>query len=308
MHIEGVLLQCYSAIMQFNNWNDLRFLLALKRGRSLSGAAQLLGVDDTTVSRRLTALQTALGLILCGRQPDGSLRLSSVGEALISHIEAMEHEVELIGEMLGSDKDSCAGTVRLTSVPIVINRLLAPEVGSLLDAHPDLGLDLIPDTRDFSLTHREADIAVRLSRPTTGGTNIKSRRIGQLHYSAYALQHHSNREAMRLPWITYDETLAHMPQAQWINRATKGRTSELVGVRVHDAETALEIVLNGLGRTLLPNVVAERHKGLQRLVMKDMPDPPTRDLWILTHVEQIKLRRIVEVTAWLENVLKPSTV
>jgi len=293
--------------MQLKNWNDLRYLLALKRGRSLSGAARLIGVDDTTVSRRLSALQTAAGTIIFRRQPDGSLQLTSKGEAMALHVEAMEHRIDLIGEMLGSDQDVCVGTVRLTSVPIVVNRLLAPQIGSLLDAHPGLEVELVPDSRDLNLTRREADLAVRLARPTTGGTNVKARRIGRLAYSVYALGEYSTREAVRLPWITYDETLAHMPQARWITRAIKGRTDKLSGVRVHDAETALEAVIAGLGRTLLPTVVADRDERLRRLGTGKGTTPPSRELWLLAHADQLELRRIAAVIAWIEEVVELMT-
>lgn len=307
LQIEGEALHCYSAEMQFNNWSDLRYVLALKRGRSLSGAARLLGVDDTTVSRRLTALQKATGASLWQRQPDGSLQLTASGEAMALHVEAIEHRVDLIGEMLGSERDGCVGTVRLTSVPIVINRLLAPRVGSLLSGHPGLEIELFADSRDFSLTRREADLAVRLARPTTGGTSVKARRIGQLDYSVYSSRDYSAREAACMPWITYDETLAHMPQAQWITRVTKGRTDEVAGVRVHDAETAMEAVLAGLGRTLLPNVIADSNERLRRLAVEQMAVPPSRDLWLLAHVDQLELRRIVAVTAWIEKVVTATT-
>ncbi len=293
--------------MQFKNWNDLRYLLALKRGRSLSGAARLIGVDDTTVSRRLSALQFAAGTELYRRLPDGSLQLTSNGEAVALRVEAMEHQVDLIGEVFGSDQDACVGAVRLTSVPIVVNRLLTPQIGSLLDTYPGLEVELVPDSRDLNLTRREADLAIRLARPTTGGTNVKARRIGQLGYSVYASREYSTREVADLPWITYDETMAHIPQAQWITRITKGRTESLAGIRVHDAETALEAVIAGLGRTLLPSVIADRNESLRRLKTEEGTTPPSRELWLLAHADQLELRRIRAVIAWIENVAELTT-
>ena len=84
--------------MQIKNWNDLRYLLALKRGRSISAAAKLLRVDDTTVSRRLAVLQRQTQLPLFIRQPDGSHALTPKGDAIACAIEAMEHQTNIIHE------------------------------------------------------------------------------------------------------------------------------------------------------------------------------------------------------------------
>lgn len=75
--------------MQLNNWNDLRYLLAIKRGSTITAAARLLSVDDTTVSRRLAALQVASGSTLFSRQPDGRLRLTASGDAIAQCAEIM---------------------------------------------------------------------------------------------------------------------------------------------------------------------------------------------------------------------------
>ena len=155
--------------MQLKNWNDLRYLLAIKRSSTITAAARLLSVDDTTVSRRLAALQVASGSTLFSRQPDGRLRLTASGDAIAQCAEIMERQVDLTNASLGAGHGQYAGSVKLTSVPIVANRLLVPAIGKLLDRHPALQLELIPESRDLSLSRREADLAIRLARPSTGG-------------------------------------------------------------------------------------------------------------------------------------------
>lgn len=290
--------------MQLKNWNDLRYLLAVKRARSLTAAARQIGVDSTTVSRRLSALQVAMGTQLYRRQPDGSLQLTSNGEAVVRRIEAMDHQVDLIAEALGADDDPCAGVVRLTSVPIVVNRLLAPQIGGLLSTHPKLEIELVPDSRDLSLTRREADLAIRLARPTTGGTNVKARRIGELDFSVYAARNYSVKKTKELPWITYDEAMAHLPQARWIARTTKGQTDALAGLKVHDAETALEAACAGLGKTLLPNVIANKEDRLRRLRGEETSPTPSREVWLLAHRDQLELRRTRTVIKWIETAVR----
>jgi DNA-binding transcriptional LysR family regulator len=287
--------------MQLKNWNDLRYLLAVKRGRSLAAAARQIGVDDTTVSRRLAALQSSVGAQLYRRLPDGSLQLTSQGEAVACRVEYMDHQIDLIAEICGSSPDQCVGSVRLTSVPIIINRLLTPQIGQLLTAHAKLDVELVPDSRDLSLTRREADISIRLARPTTGGSNVKAWRIGDLNYAVYTSRDYSAKKAAGLPWITYDETMARLPQAQWIARVTKGQTSQLSGLRVHDAETAFEAAIAGIGRALLPSVIANRDDRLMRFNIKGGIPLPSREIWLLAHADQLELRRIRAVISWIEK-------
>jgi DNA-binding transcriptional LysR family regulator len=111
--------------MQPRNWNDLRFLLAIRRGQTLRAAARQLQVDDTTVSRRLAALQSNLGTRLVRRRGDNRWVLTEVGEMVACRAEAMEQHFQLIGPSVGDDRDPYIGTVRVTSVPILTNRLLA---------------------------------------------------------------------------------------------------------------------------------------------------------------------------------------
>jgi DNA-binding transcriptional LysR family regulator len=149
---------------------------------------------------------------------------------------------------------------------------LVPAIGKLLDRHPTLQVELIPESRDLSLSRREADLAIRLARPSTGGANVKARRIGTLLYSVYAARSYSVKAAARLPWITYDDTLAHLPQAKWIAKAASGSVDNIYRLRVHDAETAMESVLAGLGKTLLPTLIGEREShvfsGLKQMLFR----------------------------------------
>jgi DNA-binding transcriptional LysR family regulator len=180
---------------------------------------------------------------------------------------------------------------------------LVPAIGKLLDRHPALQVELIPESRDLSLSRREADLAIRLARPSTGGATVKARRIGTLQYSVYAARSYSVKAAAKLPWITYDDSLAHLPQARWIAKAASGSVNDICRLRVHDAETAMESVLAGLGRTLLPTAIAEREPRLRRLETDARSPLPLREMWLHAHADQIDLGRIVAVISWLENVV-----
>jgi len=289
-----------TAKMQDLNWNDLRYVLAVSRGGTLSGAAKLLRVDDTTVARRLTALQERAGARLYQRLADGMLRLTTAGERAALHAERIEREFGLLDAALSGTRGTVAGTVRVTSVPIVVNRLLIPAVPDFLRRHPGLNLELIADARDLSLTRRETDLALRLARPKTGGSRVTARRIGALHYDVYAAAGHSPREVNKLPWVTYDEEMAHLPQARWMASAA-GR-DDTARLRLNAAEAVLAAVAGGLGRSLLPCAIADRDPRLGRFHTKRRAAPLTRELWLLVHSELRTLARIEAVIAWLERI------
>jgi DNA-binding transcriptional LysR family regulator len=286
------------------NWNDLRYILAVQRGRSLTAAARLLGVDQTTVARRLAAIQEALGARLYQRMTDGKLQLTPSGERAALHAEMIETEIGIgaLDLALAGADDVVCGTVRVTSVPIIINRILVPTAPTLLKRHPKLQLELVADARDLSLTRRETDLALRLGRPKIGGTKVTARRIGALRYEVYAAASCSAREARMLPWVTYDTAMAHLPQARWI-AATVARSHETIAaVHVNDAEGLLEAVIAGLGRSLLPCVIADADSRLQKLGGKLRGSVLSRELWLLTHSELRTFGRIEAVVEWIEQI------
>jgi DNA-binding transcriptional LysR family regulator len=291
-----------SAKMQQANWNDLRYLLAVARGETLAGAARLIGVDDTTVARRLQALQQRLGVPLYQRSADGTLALTRAGERAVLRAERIEREIGALGAELTGTGGAAAGAVRVTAVPIVANRILIPASAALLTRHAGLQLDIIGEARDLSLTRREADLALRLARPRTGGTRVLARRVGALHYAAYAPAACSPREAERLPWITYDEAMAHLPQARWIAARAADRGETIAALRVADAEAVLEAVLAGLGRSLLPSAIAEGETRLRRIGSGRGAAALSRELWLLVHRELTSLARIEAVIDWIEAV------
>lgn len=287
--------------MQLRNWNDLKFLLAVKTGGTLSRAGHILGVDKTTVSRRLKALQNATGKSLYLRGADGEIHLTTAGLEVAQLAEHMQASVGRIEQALGGSEGSVAGMVRVTSVPMLVNRMLAPGIANLLQAHPHLDVELIPDARDFSLTRREADIALRLARPHHGGSSVIARRLADLSYAVYAAHDVPPGRARQLPWIGYEDAMRHLPQARWMTRAAARAGNRMSGLKVHDAETALEAVIAGIGKTALPRIIADRDRRLRRLPAADGARPPTRELWLLVHRDLMEVRRVREVTGWIDR-------
>lgn len=275
------------------NWNDLRVALAIVREGTLSAAGRSLGVDQTTVTRRLAALEQALDARLFDRR-DGRLIPTAAGEEVIARAERAEVELAALERDVAGRDTKPGGLVRLTSVPTLANRLLAPRTGELFRAYPDIELDLIAEPATLSVTRREADIALRLARPTEDG--MIARRLGAILYAPYArtdLWDASIPDEM--PWITYEDSFAGIPQAKWIAREGKQPLSPL---RVNDGEPILQAVLAGLGRTLLPVFVGA---GEARLTC--LGGAVTgREVWLVVHPHVRRSARIDAVVAWIDGI------
>ena len=281
--------------MQDLDWNDLRFVLAVTRSQSLAGAARRLGVNETTVGRRIARAERRLGARLFERS-QGLLLPTEAGAAVVAGAERVELEVQAVESAVSGTDHLAAGRVRVTSVPIVVNRLLVPALPRLLREHPQLGVELIAEPRDLSLTKREADIALRLARPRQEVRAV-ARRIGRLDYAVYGP---SRKSRKTLPWITYEDGMADLPQWRWM--AERASHEARAPVTVNDAEAILQCVKAGLGKSLLPVAIADRAPGLARLDR----GPPTlsRELWLMVHPELRKLTRIRVTMDWMASVVE----
>ena len=282
--------------MQDLNWNDLRYVLAAARTGTLAAAARHLGVNETTVARRIAEAERRLGARLFERAK-GGVTPTEAGSVVIAGAEQVELQVQsLEGAVTGTDR-AVAGTTRVTSVPILVNRVLVPALPSLLDTHPALHVELVAEPRDLSLTKRQADIALRLARPRDELRSV-AKRIGQLDYAVYGA---AKARADGLPWITYDEAMADLPQGRWIaERAARDREA-VTRVTVNDAETLIQSVRTGLGKSLLPCVIADRDPALTCL--SDKPAELSRELWLMVHPDLRELTRIRVVMNWLTLVI-----
>src|SRR5262245_12376475 len=281
--------------MQAMDWHDLHYILAVSRAGTLSAAARRLAVNQTTVARRLAAAEHALGTRLFDRVA-GALRPTRAGGAAIAWAARVEAVVLALGLGGAGGEAALAGSVRLTAGPVLINRLLAPALPAFLASHPGLRRDLAADPRNASLTRREADIALRLARPEEA-RGLLTRRLGHLDYAVYGLR---RRSAKRLPWITYDEALAHLPHARWLARASEGQ--KRAALSVNDTETLVQVIHAGLGKSLLPCFLAGREAGLRRL--SGARPVVSREVWLLTHRELRHQARIDAVVAWLAGLVK----
>ena len=279
------------------DWNDLRTFLALHRTGRLSGAGRSLGVNETTVARRIKGLETALSQTLFARDAAGNFRLTEAGETVLPHAEEVEARISAMGEALDILSKRMTATVRITAVPIVMNQILIPRLAALRKSLPDIGIELIPDDRSLDLGGHEADLAIRFSRPTEGGLRYKSKKLASLPFAVYASATAKADARKSMGWIGYDTPRASLPQARWLDEQAP------ITARVSDASAALEAVANGLGKSLLPEAAAKADKRLKK-VATGKTVLPSRDLWLLWRADQKDSKTLKAVRTWASDIFK----
>ena len=286
------------------SWDDLRYFLAVHRQGSHKGAARLLRVDPTTVSRRIAALESASGATLFGRTPDG-LKTTPAGSALLPHAERIEIEVLASERELLANPTALAGPLRVTGGDALVNFVVVPAMGGLLAAHPDLVIELRTETAIVDLSRREADVALRLVRPTESA--FIARPLGKLPFAIFASEVYLKRRgtprtlaaAASHDFIGYHEQLDHLPQVRWLHRAVR---SPRYVLRASTLTTQTIACAEGLGLALLPVFSATREPRIRQLFTRQ--SGPSRELWGVFHSDLRGNSRVSSFLAWLSVVLE----
>lgn len=196
-----------------------------------------------------------------------------------------------------TDRDaSLSGTVRVTAIGDLITHYLAPRFCLFRRDYPEIFLELIGETGNLSLSRREADIAIRLARPAGGA--VTARKIADMGFAVYGARETKKAGAANplqdQDWVTYDDSLAHLPEAQWLARSLPGVHAVL---RINRMRGLAEAVRHGVGVGLLPCYLAEPDPGFVRL---SGPVPAvTREVWLLVHQELRNTARVRAVCDWL---------
>ena len=275
------------------DWEGLKTFALVCRGGTMSAAARELGVNQTTVARRLQRLEQKLGQPLLRR--DGqSLRATAHAEPLLDTARAMEDRLAatLTGLERPPGRQPVSGLVRITGVDGVLENAVAPRIDALLAEHPGLRIDLIGGNRNLRVAQREADIALRLARPA--GTTLDVRRLGDLAYGIYAAER--NADPYRAPWVDLDEAFIDKPEQQWLAEHFPERRTLL---RANRGGIIAELALATGACCLVPRCIGDRTPGLAMLDI----DPAGRELWLVRHQDMAHLPRLRVVADWLAQTL-----
>lgn len=268
------------------HWDDVRLFLALCRSRKLGGAARTLGVDASTVSRRLDALERALAATLFDRGRDG-VAPTEAAERLLPAAEEIEERMARFASEADALERTVSGLVRIACPADAAEVAIAPLVPELRARHPALRLEIDPGEAVADLTRREADLALRVVRPTHGELIVT--RLGAVRWVlAAAPEVAKGLGALRswtdAPWVGWGDRLSHVPPARWL--AEHAPAVEPV-VRSVSLRLQVALVANGAGVALLPERTA-RFYGLARVRTRPALQPaadawPADDLFLVTH-------------------------
>jgi DNA-binding transcriptional LysR family regulator len=282
--------------MQQRNWTDLSYLVALARAGRLALASERLKVDATTISRRIAILERALGARLFERD-QGRFTLTAAGQKVALRAERIEFEVdEIKREVAGVDAE-VFGLVRVTAPPWMVSHVLLPSLSKLQEKHNDLTLELIAEARNLDVARRDADIAVRMSRPVKEQRAV-ARRLTSLDFAVYGP---ADADPHRLRWISFESNMSGLPQSAWIADAMRSERATQPALLVNDSAIALHAIAAGIGKTILPCVLGDRAMGVVRL--SGRRPILSRDVWLMTHPELRNLSRIRVVHDWLETAI-----
>lgn len=288
------------------DWNDLRHFLALHRTGSLARAAAELGVNATTVSRRLSALEDELGGKLFDRTPDG-YALTAVGRELVIRAERIEAEARAIEEDLRGADDRPAGVVRVTATEMLATRFIAPYLARFRARYPEITLELRCTHEIVSLARREADVALRLSRPRED--DLVCKRLAEIPLALYAapsyLAEHGAPEDPEASLaghhlLCFADSRHFEYENAWMSARAEGAR---VALRCDSVSSLYAACVGGLGIGLLPRVVADRDPALERVPTESAPTP--RVIWRAVHRDLRDTARIRAVVQFLERVLAP---
>ena len=281
------------------DWNDLRSFLAVARTGSTLAAGRTLRVSQTTVARRINALEAALGLTLFERRQAG-YALTPTGEALLDQAEAVEAAVTGFGDAAGAQAREVSGTVKLTTQEIHVLTILSPILRDLHVAHPAIHIELDTSEQVRDLAAGAADIALRsMASPTGGG--LVGRRIAPDPWTVYCSRAYADAHGVprnRTPSfaaIRSSAAAARMSARLYEAWLERHQLEDAVAIRQASVTGLLAAVRSGFGLAALPSFIADHDPDLIRCL------PPRRhdkvDLWLLTHE---RLRHVPRVRVVLD--------
>ncbi|MEM6773317.1 MAG: LysR family transcriptional regulator [Pseudomonadota bacterium] len=287
------------------DWDDLKIILALARRHSARGAAQELGVSNSTITRRLDDFERELGTRIFDRTPEG-YRMTQSAENLLPTAEQVEDLLLAAERRVSGDDQELQGLIRLTLPTATGLSVIMPRLARFAEDYPGIELKIITSPESLDLGRREADIAIRVFR--TGSTppeNLIGRRISAISAAPYVHRSLLNparpEDVSHLTWIAYDDTV---PDKPWHTFCRNGHLP--VRHVVGDINFQVEAVRNRMGMIFAPCVLFRDEPDIVRVPGEEAHH--YLDLWVLTHKDlqlTARMRILREILAEELALLRP---
>lgn len=284
------------------NWDDVRLFLSVARSGQFLSAARKLGVNHATLSRRISALEAAIGTQLFLRSTNGC-ELTEEGQRLLAGAERMETEMLNAQANLGRVDTAVAGTVRIGAPDGLGVSFLAPRLGQLTARYPDLKIQLVPVPRSFSLSQREADIAITIERPEQGRlmfSKLTDYSLGLYASADYLTEYGTPADIEALKRhrrIGYVEDLIFSPSLNFTGEIMRDWDAAF---EISSATGQTEAVRSGAGIGILHNYIAGQYPELLRI----MPHLTiSRSYWTAYHESARQLVRVRTVVDFLQELV-----
>ena len=275
------------------NWDEFRLVQAIAESHSLVGAAESLGLNHSTVFRRLATLEAGVGVRLFERSRSG-YQPTAAGEEMIEVATRMGDAIlEFERRVAGRDVKP-SGLLRLTAVEGMASIVLAPIIAQFRELNPGIQTELIVSAQDLSLSRRDADIALRATNGPT--ESLVGRKICTLRWALFAAPAWAGQSADDLianaPFVGLTENAGPLRARRWYDKHVEPRRQI---ARVNSLPCAASLAAQGMGATILPCFIGAATPNLLR-VGDALPELDV-ELWLLTHSD---LRHSARVRAFME--------
>jgi len=281
------------------SWDDLRYALALARHPTMTAAATALHVHQSTVSRRVHALEDQLGVKLF-ELAEAGIVMTEPGRAIARRADKIEALASELENDIEVEREDDRQSVRISAVSTFITGFLNHHAGAFLSEHPHIRLDFVGEERNVVLERREADIAIRHAQPTTG--QARTRKLAEHGTAIYAAPNLTDDNGNLLdgsPWVGFSRPLDYLPEQQWIDAHIPAKD---IAITFASAATYANAVSEGIGAGLLSCMVGDKRPELVRVA----PGIPVmyRESWLMVLDDTRRRPAVRSVINWLTTICR----
>ena len=286
------------------NWNDLESFIILSRSGKLNLAAKKLKIEPTTISRRILRLEEKLDVKLFYRSNNQYI-LTDDGTRLIIFAEKIESEILSINEEFTNKDVNLTGVVRISLPEGLGIEIFTKYLKEFYKEHRDLEIELLADTKARSLSNKEVDISITLSRPKKG--KLVSWKLSDYVIQLYGSKEYFTKNTMignlenltDHKFISYVDDLVDYPELNYLHDSFNNIK---ILFRSNNLQVQLNAVKEGIGIAFLHNFIAKKEKNLIPILPKKIKI--TREYWIVIHEDLINIKRIRVVVDFISRVMK----